>query len=301
MEKRKATNAGGFYPRFKKDLVNKIETSFRDENFGPGMLSKSEKREKRTILGGVSPHAGYDYSGCAAAYTYYNLFRERIPDTVIILGTDHLGYSKVGLMKEGSWETPLGDLQIDGEVAKEILQQSDIIIEDNSAFNGFPFGREHNIEVQLPFIKYCAQDQNTHIVPIKVGLRTYQKLPTIAKSIANALKNLQKDIVIVASSDMTHQKPKDSSNPAPDIKQMKEKDQAVIDAFVQLDPEKTFKNAKKTTVCGAQTITTLLLTIKELGATEGKALKYYTSYDKVSGGSGYCDYSVGYFSGILLK
>lgn len=301
MEKRKANNAGSFYPRYKPDLINKIESSFKDEEFGPGKLPKSENKKERSILGGVSPHAGYDYSGCAAAHTYYNLFKENIPDTVIVLGTDHVGYNKCGLMKEGTWETPLGELQIDRELAGEILTQSDIIVEDNSAFNGFPFGREHNIEVQLPFIKYCAQDKDINIVPIKVGIRKYEDLPQIAKSIARAVKNVQKDIVIVASSDMTHKKPRNISNPDADIKEMKKMDQNVVDAFVELDPEKTFKNAQKTTVCGAQTITTLMLITKELGANEGKALKYYTSYDKVSGGTGSCDYSVGYFSGILVK
>jgi len=301
MEKRRAANAGSFYPRYKPDLITKIESSFKNEEFGPGKLPESEDKEKRTILGGVSPHAGYDYSGCAAAYTYYNLFRERIPDSVIVLGTDHVGYNKVGLMKDGSWETPLGDLQIDEVLATEILQQSDLIVKDNSAFNGFPFGREHNIEVQLPFIKYCAQDQDIGLVPIKVGIKRYEKLPKVAKHIAEGIKNTPKDIIVVASSDMTHKKPKNMSNPADDIKKMKKRDQKVINSFVEMDPEETFKNAQKTTVCGAQTIATLILIGKELGVTEAKSLKYYTSYDKVSGGSGPCDYSVGYFSGILSK
>ncbi len=91
------------------------------------------------------------------------------------------------------------------------------------------------------------------------------------------------------------------SEPQSDIKKMKERDRDVIDAFIKLDPQKTFKNANKTTVCGGQTIATLMLTSKDLGATKGEKLKYYTSYDKVSGGSGPCDYAVGYFSGILLK
>lgn len=301
MEKRKANNAGSFYPRYKPDLITKIESSFKNEDFGPGKLPKPENKEERSILGGVSPHAGYDYSGCAAAHTYYNLFKENIPETVIVLGTDHVGYNKCGLMREGVWETPLGDLDIDGELAGEILAQSDIIVEDNSAFNGFPFGREHNIEVQLPFIKYCAQDKDISIVPIKVGKKRYEDLPEIATGVAKAVENLHKDIVIVASSDMTHKKPGNISNPDPDIKEMKKMDQNVIDAFVELDPKKAFKNAQKTTVCGAQTIATLMLITKDLGATEAKALKYYTSYDKVSGGTGPCDYSVGYFSGILIK
>jgi AmmeMemoRadiSam system protein B len=74
-------------------------------------------------------------------------------------------------------------------------------------------------------------------------------------------------------------------------------DNEVINAFVGFDPKKTLSAASQTTVCGAQTITTLMLICKNLGCHTGKLLKYYTSTD-VRGEYGYC---VGYFSGILMK
>ena len=74
-------------------------------------------------------------------------------------------------------------------------------------------------------------------------------------------------------------------------------DQDVIDAFLALDPKNKLLNALKTTVCGAQTITTMMLTCMKLNATKGEMLKYYTSSD-IRGEYGYC---VGYFSGILMK
>ncbi|TFF87925.1 MAG: AmmeMemoRadiSam system protein B, partial [Promethearchaeota archaeon] len=124
---RKAAHAGSFYPRYKPDLLRAIEGSFLNERFGPGELPKSLDKEGRTIIGGISPHAGYTYSGPAAAYTYLNLFKERIPDTIIILGTDHVGYGSIALMKEGKWETPLGDLEIDSKLANDILELSDLV------------------------------------------------------------------------------------------------------------------------------------------------------------------------------
>ena len=74
------------------------------------------------IIGGVSPHAGYTFSGRCAAFTYLNLFKERIPDTVIVLGTDHVGYGKVALLGDGAWETPLGNLQIDDELSNGLCK-----------------------------------------------------------------------------------------------------------------------------------------------------------------------------------
>ncbi|MFO8018837.1 MAG: AmmeMemoRadiSam system protein B [Promethearchaeia archaeon] len=298
--KRKAAVAGSFYPRYKPDLLKVLNESFENSKFGPGEKCKSQNKDKRTVFGGLSPHAGYTYSGCAAAHTYLNLFREKIPDTVVIIGTDHQGYSDIGLMKEGIWKTPLGGIEIDRDLAEKILEKSPKIKEDESAFIGFPYGREHNIEVQLPFIKHCAGEKDLELVPIKMGVKDYETLVQISDVISSAISEINKDIIIVASSDMTHKRPANMHDPADDLKDMKEKDQAVIDAFLQFDPEKVYKAARNTTVCGPQTITTLMLTCKELGCNEAEKLKYYTSYEK-GGGTGPCEYSVGYFSGILRK
>ncbi len=276
-----------------------MKNSFEDQDFGPGENVHTLNVERATI-GGISPHAGYIYSGCASAFTFLNLFKEKIPDTVIILGTDHVGYGKVALMEEGKWETPLGDLEIDSELSNSILKISKRIIGDDSAFLGFPFGREHNIEVQLPFIKYCANNKEVKIVPIKISIKNYNILEEISTDISSAIKSFNKDIVIVASSDMTHKQPRNILNPKKDLDDMRKMDNAVIEAFEEFDPQKTLKVALNTSVCGPQTITTLMLTCKKLNGTKCKGLKYYMSYEK-GGGSGPCEYSVGYFSGIIIK
>ena len=115
----------------------------------------------------------------------------------------------------------------------------------------------------------------------------------LASDIAASIKALNKDVVIVASSDMSHKNVSNSEQ----LDQFKKIDQTVINAFVEFDPKKTLLNASKTTVCGAQTITTLMLICKNLDCNQGKLLKYYTSSD-IRGEFGYC---VGYFSGILMK
>jgi len=291
---RRAAVAGSFYPRYKPDLINILKESFTNTEFGPGQEPKTLNQEQRSVIGGVSPHAGYIYSGCAAAFTYLNLFLERIPDTVIVLGTDHIGYGKVALMDEGEWETPLGNIPIDKELSEKIIENSNIIINDESAFIGYPFGREHNIEVQLPFIKYCAQEKEVKFIPIIVSIKDFNILSKLSNDIAKAIESYDKDVVIVASSDMTHKEIYDSKQ----LEKFKETDQKVIDSFVAFNPERTLETASKTTVCGSQTITSLMMICKNLNASKGKLLKYYTSSEKTGNISGYC---VGYFSGVLMK
>ena len=275
MSTRKAAVAGSFYPRYKPDLLRILKESFTNQEFGPGKELEIQNKE-RTVLGGVSPHAGYTYSGCAAAFTYLNLFKEKIPDTVVVLGTDHIGYGKIASMKEGEWETPLGDLQIDSELTSLLLNANDgLIRDDDSAFMGYPFGREHNIEVQLPFIKYCAGEEMVKFVPIKIAVKDFNTLDKLSDLISESVNSLNKDIVILASSDMTHKQPQNPLKPSQDLKNMKKMDHAVIDAFKEFNPKKTLEKASQTTVCGAQTITTMMLTCKKLGATTTKALQYY--------------------------
>ncbi|QEE15858.1 AmmeMemoRadiSam system protein B [Promethearchaeum syntrophicum] len=303
---RKPVVAGTFYPRLEKDIIKLIDESFLDENFGIGkeFTIDNTKDGKRKVLGGISPHAGYIYSASCAAHTIQEIFREGAPDTIIILGTQHTGYYNIGIMKNGIWKTPLGELNIDSVISSDLIQESPEIIEDDSAFNGFPHGREHNIEVQLPLIQYAAKKAKKEItfVPIKIGQMEKNVLQDLGKAIANVIKKYQnKDIAIIASSDMTHYQPRNPHNPEFEINNtQKIRDQAVIDAFKEFNWEKTLTKANETTVCGPQTITTLMIAAKELGYKYAKDLKYFTSYEKM-GSRTPCDYSVGYFSGIILN
>jgi AmmeMemoRadiSam system protein B len=128
------------------------------------------------------------------------------------------------------------------------------------------------------------------------------KIENLQALATNLVKTIQvfmgkKDIAIFASSDMTHHEPKDYQKPQKDIDYQHQKDKAVIDAFEANNWKLMYENAQKTTVCGPQCIATLMLVANGLGYTQFKSLKYYTSYEKM-GGSGPCEYSVGYFSGI---
>ncbi|MHA1520600.1 MAG: AmmeMemoRadiSam system protein B [Promethearchaeota archaeon] len=303
--KRRASFAGQFYPRFKRELIQTINDCYSDSVFGPGTELKIYQREsnqRRMVLGAISPHAGYVYSGSATAFSFQELFREGVPDTLIILGTQHTGYHKIATMTSGEWETPLGNIPIDTEISDALLEGKSPIIADDAAFNGFPHGREHNIEVQLPFVKHAAllAKKEIKIVPIKVGAMDSGKLEKLGTGIATVIQqNSSKDIALIASSDMTHLGPQSPFEPKQEIQEKQtQRDQKVITAFERMDWQETYKYAQQTTVCGPQTITTLMITALKLGYNTGKKLQYYNSFQKM-GEQIPCEYSVGYFSGAI--
>ena len=304
---RKAYKAGSWYQGAEKNLRMQLEALFLNNEFGPGNLPVCQNQKQRTIIGGVSPHASFGYSGCGAAHTYFNLFKEKIPDTIIILGNHHHPYSKVGIMKEGAWETPLGNLTIDSELAKALIDKCSIIRDDVDSFIQF---KEHNIEVQLPFIKYCAADKDTKIIPIKISRHIkFKQIGELSEDIAKTMISSEKDIIIVASSDMSHYNIYNEEQ----LQTLKMIDQSVIDQILKynfenvLNPEKFIDvrlfnkfrlGERMPSICGRQTITTLLLICKKLNATKSELLKYYISKDIIPSED---PWTVGYFSGILMK
>ncbi|MBY9002808.1 MAG: AmmeMemoRadiSam system protein B [Candidatus Lokiarchaeota archaeon] len=287
---RRMALAGSWYPYTGEAIQKKMNKFLNDNKFGPAERYDSSKMSERSIIGGVSPHAGMDYSGPCAIHTYLNIFKEKIPDTFIILGFDHRQIVKDSLLEEGEWETPLGNLPIDNELADKILKISNVIVADKSAF----IGRDENsLELQMPFIKFFAGKNNVKIVPVKISSHDYKTIDLISGDIAQVIKSSKKDIIVVASSDLYHENVNDKE----DLRKFKEKDEKVIEDFVNLKPENILSLGRRASVCGQHTISTLLQISNKLGAKEGKLLKHYTSAE-ITQKFGYC---VGYFSGIIYK
>ena len=154
-----------FYPDNAKELRALIDQSFRNQRFGPGRTPASTPytNMEHKIYGIVSPHAGYIYSGAVAANGFYKISSADFQD-VIMVGPNHYGIgSWVAAMKDGTWETPLGDVQVDSQMAEEIGRRSAAL-----DFDDYAHSRDHCLEVQLPFLQYIKQDFK--IVPSCTGL-----------------------------------------------------------------------------------------------------------------------------------
>ncbi len=265
---RKPVVAGQFYPASAPKLKAMIASMVK------------EVKAKEEAIGLVLPHAGYIYSGAVVGAV---LSRISFKDTFIIMGPNHTGAGKpLSIMTEGSWQTPLGEVEIDSELAKKILAGSRHLEEDDRAHI-----YEHSIEVQLPFLQYFKPDFK--LVPMVFGHPNGAIYKEVGQEIAGAVKELGREVVIVASSDMSHYEPQESAQ---------KKDTQAIGAMLKLDEDELLKRVFELniTMCGYAPAVSLIVAAKELGATGAELVKYQTSGD-VSG-----DYSavVGY-AGIIIK
>jgi AmmeMemoRadiSam system protein B len=265
---RRPVVAGQFYPASASELKTMIA----------GMVK--EKAVKEEVIGLLSPHAGYIYSGPVAGAV---ISRIKFKDTFIIMGPNHTGAGKpLSIMTEGKWQTPLGEVEIDSELGKKILAVSKHLEEDDKAHI-----YEHSIEVQLPFLQYFKPDFK--LVPIVFGYPGGAIYKEVGQEIAKAVKALGREVVIIASSDMSHYEPQASAQ---------NKDKKAIEAILNLDEDELLKRVAEfnITMCGYAPAVSLIVAAKELGATGAELVKYQTSGD-VTG-----DYSavVGY-AGIIIK
>ncbi|HRZ87795.1 MAG TPA: AmmeMemoRadiSam system protein B, partial [bacterium] len=111
--------AGQFYPGDPKALRGQIQ-SFA-----------CNPRKKSKVIGIMSPHAGYIYSGKVAAEL---MSRIEIPPTAVILGPNHRGDGEeFAIMTAGEWATPLGNAKIDTPLAQAILGKCRYLREDAEA------------------------------------------------------------------------------------------------------------------------------------------------------------------------
>jgi len=216
------------------------------------------------------------YSGPAATHSYLALAEQEKPDTVIVLGPNHTGYgTPVSMMAEGSWETPLGRVPLDTNLAKAIFNSSDVIDIDETAFM-----REHSIEVQVPFLQYIYG--GFKLVPICMGYQDLETSREVGEAIHKATEG--KNVVILASTDLTHQETQKSANV---------KDKMIIDAVLSMDEERLQRvvHENRLTTCGYGPVSVALVASKLRGAKAAELLSYYTSGDIIGDYSGVVGYA----------
>ena len=258
--------AGQFYPLGKNDLKHDISRCFSG-------ITQTE----RPVLGAIVPHAGYMYSGRTAAHVYSVLPEV---DTFVILGPNHTGYGSPVAVSLEKWSTPLGEVSSDIELIDALPKR--IIDIDETAHQ-----HEHSIEVQLPFLQH--RFSGFRIVSVCMGMQDEETAIEVGEEIAEAVSKLDKNVVIIASSDFTHYQPDSIA---------RENDAYYIDSILDMDILGFYRklHERGATVCGYGPISAMLTATKKLGATKATLLDYSTSGDVTGDLSGVVGYA-----GIIVE
>lgn len=206
---REPSVAGAFYPASHEWLASMVRELFAAARGSPDVSG----RVSHTLPAGLLvPHAGLVYSGIVAAAAWSRLThttgwhpRPASPPTIVVLGTNH-GASwldGVAAWDLGVWRTPLGDVQVDEELAGAIVDLGPPFVVDRDAHDG-----EHSIEVQLPFLQVAAPD--ARIVPLAVSAGTGPAAIDAGRGLGELLADRRahgQAIVLAISSDMAHYPP----------------------------------------------------------------------------------------------
>ena len=250
--------AGQFYPETEDGLNTLIPDLFLHP-VGPGQIPKIAREGKRSIGGGIVPHAGYIFSGPVAAHFYAEIAKDGFPETFLIIGPNHYGVGAGVSLSMDDFKTPYGVARVDKELAASISR--DIVAIDENAHK-----YEHSIEVQIPFLQFFKRDIN--IVPITMMIQEEVIARELGKIIRDSISETGKDIVVIASSDFSHYVSKKTAyrNDAHAIEKIIERDISGLYSVIY---------KYKISMCGYGPITAMLTAVRG----EVNLLKYATSGD----------------------
>ena len=276
-QNRKPYAAGRFYTDKQDELETQLQQLFSNA---------IQKKSERNPLAIVVPHAGYVYSGGVAASGYNQIDPSRKFERIFIIGSSHTSnFPGASVYCEGNFETPLGTVKVDLELAKQLVKKYDLLTSDSD-----PHKFEHSIEVQLPFLqKHLKSD--IRIVPVIIGsstVETAQKLAVIFKPYLNE-KNL-----FVISSDFSHYPNYDNACMADQSTAIAIQSNKASNLIATLDANKK-KNIPglATSLCGWSSVLTLLYMTEQMPGINVELIQY-----KNSGNSSFGDVDrvVGYWA-----
>ncbi len=273
---RRAAVAGSWYPGTPAQLVAELEEYLGrvDAPVPPGQL-----------LALISPHAGLRYSGPVAAHGY-SLLRGRRGLSIVLVGPSHrFSFGGVAVWSRGGYETPLGRIPIDEDLADALIAASPDWVREGPR----PHYEEHSLEMQLPFLQHLIE--GLRIVPCLMGSQERDEVFALSDAIATSVGRAAGPVLLVASSDLSHY------NPAPVANRL---DALVVDDVARLDPERLMQRlgSDRGHACGGGPMVAVMKAARALGARRAHVLRYADSGD-----AGEHDKSrvVGYLSAALTS
>jgi AmmeMemoRadiSam system protein B len=272
----------GFYPSTPSILSTQVGRLINNADVKPTIGE---------LIGLIAPHAGYAFSGHVAGNAY-KLLEGKSFDTVILIGLSHrYRVQGAAIYARGAFRTPLGDIEIDEELAARIIDRNDAVVEHPEAHEG-----EHSLEVQLPFLqRACSQFR---IVPILLQDDSPENVHPLSQAIAQAVGD--RAVLLVGSTDLCHY---------PEYKEAVKSDRVVVEAMKHFDTDylrgemEEYMQAHSAVpelhcmMCSTGAVYTTMETAKLLGAERLEVLKTANSGDVPMGGR---DQVVGYMAAAMM-
>ena len=272
--------AGSFYPNSADRLSSQVQD----------FIDSAQPRFMRgNLIGLISPHAGFAYSGHVAGHAYKQLAGKSF-DTVVLIGLSH-GYPVHGcaIYSHGRFRTPLGDIEIDEEIADKIMQRNNKVVNLPEAH-----ACEHSLEIQLPFLQKMLPD--FRIVPLLLQDDSPANLLPLGEAIVEAIRG--RSALLIGSTDLCHYPAYDDA-----VKS----DRVVIEAIKHFDTDvlrEQMENYLRTHVvsnlhcmmCSTGAVYTTLDAARQLGGTRIEVLKAANSGDIPNGRR---DQVVGYMAAAI--
>jgi AmmeMemoRadiSam system protein B len=233
------------------------------------------------VVGVISPHAGYIYSGPVAAFSFSQLD----PGTTlaVVLAPSHRArFDGAAVLTDGAFETPLGDVTIDSALGTALAEKKPFIQLKQA------HELEHSLEVQVPFLQKRLREFS--LVPIIVGTVELEACLAIARGLHEGLSGEKRKLAVVISTDLSHYHSYDEA---------KLMDGRFIKALESFD-EKSVKavlNSGKAEACGEGPVLAGMALCRLLGADRVRVLKYANSGDT----AGSRDEVVGYLSAAFVR
>jgi AmmeMemoRadiSam system protein B/AmmeMemoRadiSam system protein A len=276
---RPAGVAGSFYPADPKELAAMID----------GLLAQVVQPPiKEPILAVVAPHAGYQYSGPVAAYTYAALKGRKFSRVVVIAPSHYVSFDFTSVYEGDAYATPLGTVQVDKAFAAKLVKMSSTMRLSGQGHDATPAGAEHAIEVQLPWLQRVLGD--FELVPIVMGDQSYESSRALGVALAKLIKGEGKngETLVLASSDLSHYHTYDEAVKI---------DHKTLNALQAWDYYSMSQNFQTRVweACGGAPIVAAMIYAERMGANQARVLKYANSGDVTGDRSRVVGYSADVF------
>jgi AmmeMemoRadiSam system protein B len=278
--------SGLFYPDDRQELESMVDNYLEEVDTGELYRDITDQTsfsdpEKRPPVVLVVPHAGFIFSGRVQARAYVLLKSHRV-DTAIIMGPSHQKRFKgVSIALDDAYSTPIGISRVDQEFSKNLMQRSDIFVENEKAHLS-----EHVIEVQLPFLQRLSPEIG--IVSLLFGDQDPLTVKSLCGALAGTMNALERNYIVIASSDLSHY------HTSKDAARL---DSAAIQGIMRMEAGEFYDDilSGKAEACGAGAIMAGILLARERGYGKSAILSYIDS-GEVSGDRRQV---VGYISAVM--